>query len=63
MQYKNFVEDFIENQHLIRLHGPLQDCVNPLANYLPLHSVYKKSGNKKVKIQVVFDAAAKTTNK
>jgi hypothetical protein len=63
MQYEKFVEDLIENEHLIRLPEPLQHWVNQPANFLPHHWVYKKTDTKKEKIQVVFDAAAKTTNK
>jgi hypothetical protein len=43
MQYEKFVEDLIENEHLIRLPGPLRHWVNEPANFLPHHSVYKKT--------------------
>jgi hypothetical protein len=48
---------------LIKPSGLLKHWVNERANYIRHHLVYKKSDNKKEKILVVFDAAAKTTIK
>jgi hypothetical protein len=53
----------MRNNYLKRLPCPLQHWINPPANFLAHHHVYKRTEVNNDKIRVVFDASAKTSNR